>query len=145
MQDAHNAPEVVVTPAEMNAPEAVTIHAENIAPGLAVASDTYKNAVPYQGQSMSECSQHSTVYDALQLNSPQVDSQSTSTPFENKERKMCGLRRRNFVILAIVVLILVAAGVGGGVGGAMAARYVPPDRVLLFRYNRVQVLLTNPL
>ncbi|KAK4236562.1 hypothetical protein C8A03DRAFT_35531 [Achaetomium macrosporum] len=39
------------------------------------------------------------------------------------EKRICGLRKRLFIIIAAIVgLVIVVAAIGGGVGGAMAAR-----------------------
>jgi hypothetical protein len=43
---------------------------------------------------------------------------------ESRERSVCGLTQRNFMILAIVALIIIGVAVGGGVGGGLAARFV---------------------
>jgi len=39
------------------------------------------------------------------------------------EKRICGIRKRLFIIIAVIVgLVVVGAAVGGGVGGSMAAR-----------------------
>ncbi|KAH6843465.1 hypothetical protein B0I37DRAFT_357424 [Chaetomium sp. MPI-CAGE-AT-0009] len=55
---------------------------------------------------------------------PGADDQKTYVGSEPEtERRICGLRRRHFGIIAVIIgIIVVAAAVGGGVGGAMAAR-----------------------
>jgi hypothetical protein len=55
---------------------------------------------------------------------PGADDQKTYVGSEPEtERRICGLRRRLFGIIAVIIgIIVVAAAVGGGVGSAMAAR-----------------------
>lgn len=44
-------------------------------------------------------------------------------PIPAPERKICGLRRRTFIILlSVVVAILIAIAIGGGLGGAVATK-----------------------
>ncbi|KAF2658795.1 hypothetical protein K491DRAFT_713271 [Lophiostoma macrostomum CBS 122681] len=54
---------------------------------------------------------------------------SEHAPAQNRKRKrICGLKRRTFIITAAVVAILVVcAAIGGGVGGALAARHARDD------------------
>lgn len=35
-------------------------------------------------------------------------------------KKICGLRRTTFVLLALLILVVICAAVGGGVGGSIA-------------------------
>ena len=57
---------------------------------------------------------------------PDGDDQRTyvgSEPAPEPEKRICGLRKRLFIIIAAVIaLVIVAAGVGGGVGGAVASK-----------------------
>jgi hypothetical protein len=61
---------------------------------------------------------------------PPCDDQQThvgSEPAE-PEKLICGLRKRLFIIIAVIIgLVVVGAAVGGGVGGAMAARQGSSD------------------
>ena len=38
------------------------------------------------------------------------------------EKKICGLRRTTFLLLALLIAVVIAAAVGGGVGGSVAVR-----------------------
>ncbi|KAK3291116.1 uncharacterized protein B0H64DRAFT_42703 [Chaetomium fimeti] len=55
---------------------------------------------------------------------PGADDQQTYVGSEPEtEKRICGLRKRLFIIIAVIVgIVVVVAAVGGGVGGAMAAR-----------------------
>ncbi|KAK3903582.1 hypothetical protein C8A05DRAFT_32685 [Staphylotrichum tortipilum] len=57
---------------------------------------------------------------------PDGDDQRTyvgSEPAPEPEKRICGLRKRLFIIIAAIVgVVVVAAAVGGGVGGAMASK-----------------------
>jgi hypothetical protein len=55
--------------------------------------------------------------------SPLVAADSPLPPLPKQERKILGLRRKNFFILLAVLLVLViAAVVGGAVGGVMSSK-----------------------
>ena len=43
-------------------------------------------------------------------------------PSASPEKKICGLRRTTFLLLALLVAVVIAAAVGGGVGGSVAVR-----------------------
>jgi hypothetical protein len=55
---------------------------------------------------------------------PDADDQQTFVGSEAQpDKRICGIRKRLFIIIAMVVgLVVVGAAVGGGVGGSMAAR-----------------------
>jgi len=38
----------------------------------------------------------------------------------DKQKQICGMRRRSFIILIVALAVIIAAAVGGGVGGARA-------------------------
>lgn len=55
---------------------------------------------------------------------PAGDDQQTYVASEpGQEPRICGIRRRLFIIIAVVLAtVVIAAAVGGGVGGALSAR-----------------------
>jgi len=57
------------------------------------------------------------------------DDQQTYVGSEPEaEKRICGLRKRLFIIIAVVLaVVIIAAAVGGGVGGAMASRQSDSD------------------
>lgn len=51
------------------------------------------------------------------------DDQANVDPEPPRERRICGLPKRRFIIIAVILgLVIIGAAIGGGVGGAMAAR-----------------------
>ena len=61
---------------------------------------------------------------------PPGDDQQTYVGSEPPapEKRICGLRKRLFIIIAVIVaLVVVGAAVGGGVGGSIAARQGSSD------------------
>lgn len=60
---------------------------------------------------------------------PGADDQETYVGSEPEtEKRICGLRKRLFIIIAVVLaVVIVVAAVGGGVGGAMASRQSDAD------------------
>ncbi|KAL2018430.1 hypothetical protein VTK56DRAFT_849 [Thermocarpiscus australiensis] len=54
---------------------------------------------------------------------PGGDDQTHVGSEPEPERRICGLRRRLFIIVAVIIaVVVIAAAVGGGVGGSMKAR-----------------------
>jgi hypothetical protein len=43
-----------------------------------------------------------------------------SVRFKPKEKTICGVRRKTFIVLVVLGLVIVASAIAGGVGGAFA-------------------------
>lgn len=92
-------------------------------------TDTHKI---YQGDqdtykiSSNHTNTHKIWYDTAEEGTVYADKEIVNTdelPIDKKERRICGLTRKIFLILtAIIVVLVVVAAVGGGVGGSLSSK-----------------------
>lgn len=85
------------------------------APEAINTSSAYKEAVPRpDGHPHPALWHHSP--------RPRHPAHTMPTGRDRTDSLVCGLRQRNFLILALATLVILGAAIGGGVGGGLAAR-----------------------
>jgi len=67
---------------------------------------------------------------------PAGDDTATNVEGPMNEKRICGVRRRAFIVSLVVAVVVIAAAVGGGVGATMAKKAsAPPQMPPLFLNN----------
>ncbi|KXX82749.1 Plasma membrane fusion protein prm-1 [Madurella mycetomatis] len=94
---------------------------EQPAAGMGMGLQSHDQQWAGAGDGVSALSPNSSV--PWQAIHPSDDQQTYVASEPEQERRICGIRRRLFIIVAVVLaIVVIAAAVGGGVGGAMGAR-----------------------
>ncbi len=125
------------------------LHEEAVPPGYYSNSPGQQHQQPWTGaeHSVSAISPNSSV--PWQSFPPGGDDQNTYVGSEpEQEKRICGIRKRLFIIIAVILgVVVVAAAVGGGVGGAKAASQRSSDAAQLANSTSASsrwVLRTRP-
>jgi hypothetical protein len=100
---------------------------ETPSPGMLTPGQQYQQ--PWTGSDAATVSAISPNSSVPWQSFPAGDDQQTYVGSEpEQEKRICGIRKRLFIIIAVIVgLVVVAAAVGGGVGGSRAARQSSGD------------------
>jgi hypothetical protein len=95
---------------------------ETPSPGILTPGQQYQQ--PWTGSDAATVSALSPNSEVPWQSFPAGDDQHTYVGSEpEREKRICGIRKRLFIIIAVIVgVVVVAAAVGGGVGGSRAAR-----------------------